>query len=436
MRSNNKQFKKYKLFFILIILAFFWFLAGQAALADCCLCNSVRLQDCFCRDYQPSITATCTCPSTDYDLETWDKGGCKDWPSCHASTCKIISEEDYNQPSKEDIKEGEKIIENEITVPKLQVQIPGFQGFTSDKSKIVSEENGQKSYSFPWIGEYLIALYKWAIRLIAALAVVMIMWAGVEWMVAGGNSSQISDAKERIRGSLFGLVLLLGISTFLSFINPELTFFKPIQLGVIKTVELDGELSDTGAADQSSSGIYFKQCDSSWGNMAYTQGGADCNVCSSGCGPTSVAIALANLGKGITPKDIAQYAIEIGARNNCSNGTNVASLAPAAATKWGVNSKTITTIDDAITELRQGHFLITSIRAVPIGNQCTNSKIFPCGGCFCNGHYVILSGINGNNIDIIDPSRRNLTTLPIDKLSSTYNNGGYLSRIQFFYLWK
>ena len=225
MINNNKQFKKYKLFFILIILAFFWFLGGQQVSAECIVTNNFAYLATGCNG-SPCCDKEAVCRPTPMALGT-----------PQGSMYKVECVPYVYSPT---------ITENteNLTVPQLQVQIPGFQGFTSDKSKIVTEENGQKSYSFPWIGEYFIALYKWAIRLIAALAVIMIMWAGVEWMVAGGNSSQISDAKERISGALFGLVLLLGISTFLSFINPQLTFFKPIQLGVIKTVELVGDEED------------------------------------------------------------------------------------------------------------------------------------------------------------------------------------------------
>ncbi|MFA5175539.1 MAG: hypothetical protein WC430_03955 [Patescibacteria group bacterium] len=224
MRSNNKQFKKYKLFFILIILAFFWFLAGQQVSAECVPTNSFKNLATGCMG-NPCCDKEAVCRPT--MLASGPQG----------TMYKVECVPYVFSPT---------IIENteNLTVPQLQVQIPGFKGFTSDQSKIVSEENGQKGYSFPWIGEYFIALYKWAIRLIAALAVIMIMWAGVEWMIAGGNSGQISDAKERISGALFGLVLLLCINTFLSFINPQLTVFKPIQLGAIKTVELVGDEED------------------------------------------------------------------------------------------------------------------------------------------------------------------------------------------------
>ncbi|MDD5625560.1 MAG: D-alanyl-D-alanine carboxypeptidase family protein [Patescibacteria group bacterium] len=219
------QNSKLKILILTALMAFFWFFFGQAASAECvptgsfdylatgCMGNPCCEKDAVCR---PTLMASGTPQGSMYKVE------CVPYVFSPAATEK----------------------QENLTVPQLQVQIPGFSGFTSDQSKIVTEENGQKSYSFPWIGEYFLALYKWGIRLIAALAVIMIMWAGVEWMVAGGNSSQISDAKERISGALFGLVLLLGISTFLSFINPQLAFFKPIQLGVIKTVELVGDEED------------------------------------------------------------------------------------------------------------------------------------------------------------------------------------------------
>jgi len=131
------------------------------------------------------------------------------------------------------------------TIPQLEVQIPGFQGFSKDiqicleEGKSLEEcQKGQRGLSIPWLGEYIIALYKWALRAIAILAIFMVMLAGVQWILAGGNPAQISAAKSKISSALIGVVLILTVNLILSVINPQLTIFKPIILGQIEKIEL------------------------------------------------------------------------------------------------------------------------------------------------------------------------------------------------------
>jgi hypothetical protein len=72
------------------------------------------------------------------------------------------------------------------------------------------------------LAELIRALFKWGIRVIAILAVIMIMVAGVQWMLAMGNQSKINQAKDKISSALMGLILALGAHFLLSFINPAL----------------------------------------------------------------------------------------------------------------------------------------------------------------------------------------------------------------------
>jgi hypothetical protein len=248
--------------------------------------------------------------------------------------------------------------------------------------------------------------------------------------MAGGNVSNISNAKSRITYAVVGLILILGSNLVLSSINPNLTIFKPLVLGKIERIELNGELSDNGVADLVSSGIYFKQCDEKWGNMAYTEGGSGCNLCSSGCGPTAMAIVLSSKGINVTPADIGQWAIEVGARKDCSGGTNLSLLTQKIGEKWsGVKGEIITNFDKAMDYLNNGSWLIVSIRKVPVPGHCLNSK---CGKeiCFCGGHFVVAAGKTGDTIHIIDPSRVGINSLTVSQLKN------YLSTGNFYHIWK
>lgn len=74
----------------------------------------------------------------------------------------------------------------------------------------------------PWIGEYIAAVYKYGTGLAGTVAVVVMMFAGARWILAGGNPSTVADAKNQIMSALSGVVLLLASYTILNFINPDL----------------------------------------------------------------------------------------------------------------------------------------------------------------------------------------------------------------------
>ncbi|MEK7078414.1 MAG: pilin [Patescibacteria group bacterium] len=50
--------------------------------------------------------------------------------------------------------------------------------------------------------------------------------AGIEWMLAGENSSKVSAARERIKKAIIGLLILLGSYIVLNTINPDLVNFR------------------------------------------------------------------------------------------------------------------------------------------------------------------------------------------------------------------
>jgi hypothetical protein len=84
------------------------------------------------------------------------------------------------------------------------------------------------------LAKYIEALYKWGIRVIAILAIVMIIKAGFTWMVSAGNPALISKARNQIISAIVGLILILGANIFLSSINPVLTKLKSLNLQKIK----------------------------------------------------------------------------------------------------------------------------------------------------------------------------------------------------------
>ena len=78
--------------------------------------------------------------------------------------------------------------------------------------------NGNQTTS---LGTYLNPMISIFIGICAVLAVIMILWGGIEYMGSELISSK-EAGKERIRNAIFGLLLALGAWTLLNTINPNL----------------------------------------------------------------------------------------------------------------------------------------------------------------------------------------------------------------------
>ncbi|MBI2642020.1 MAG: hypothetical protein HYW96_00395 [Candidatus Wildermuthbacteria bacterium] len=73
----------------------------------------------------------------------------------------------------------------------------------------------------------VLTIIAWAYALIVGIsgfaAFVMIVWGGVQWLGSGGNPAAISDARDKIKSALLGLLLVLASFLILQIINPGLT---------------------------------------------------------------------------------------------------------------------------------------------------------------------------------------------------------------------
>lgn len=142
-------------------------------------------------------------------------------------------------------------VQNPIT-PNLQIKLPTLENF-SPASCTGTGQN--RSCSFPWIGEYISALYKYAIGVIGILAAVVLMIGGLIWLTAGGNQTRVGEAKSYIGASLTGLIIALSSYLILYQINPELTKLKPIVVGMVSEIEGDGGARTFTLTDIDSLGI-------------------------------------------------------------------------------------------------------------------------------------------------------------------------------------
>lgn len=121
--------------------------------------------------------------------------------------------------------------------PELQFAPPGLN-LSAIRARNLG--GGVQVVDIPWIGEYLVALYKFAVPVGAILATVVIMVAGLVWMTSGVTGS-LSTAQEWIRNAIIGLVLLLGSYVVLRTINPDLVTFQPLRVRIALPEELAEE---------------------------------------------------------------------------------------------------------------------------------------------------------------------------------------------------
>lgn len=135
----------------------------------------------------------------------------------------------YNQEAVNSVDEFKET----LYAPQPKINIPGLN--FSDPPKItkdVDPDTGQEnSYIFvPFIGEYLGAVYKYAVVAATVLSIVMIIIAGLQWTLSGGNAESVGKAQKRIQNSVIGLILAVGSYMILFTINPDLVTFKSLKV--------------------------------------------------------------------------------------------------------------------------------------------------------------------------------------------------------------
>lgn len=82
------------------------------------------------------------------------------------------------------------------------------------------------------LAEYMVALIEFFFRLAIALAVLMIVIGGFQWLLAIGNASKISNAKETLQQAIIGLILALTATLLFSQIDKSFVNLEPGRLNL------------------------------------------------------------------------------------------------------------------------------------------------------------------------------------------------------------
>lgn len=139
--------------------------------------------------------------------------------------------------------------------------------------------------------------------------------------------------------------------------------------------------------------VYYSQEDPRWKSVLYTSDGdADETIGTSGCGPTSFAMAASTyLGKTILPTEACQYALRNGYRT-ANSGTAWGFFA-SAAEHYGLKCEQPAGVSEVKAALRAGNLVIASMGP---------------GRFTSGGHFILLVGIRDKNgvtwIDVHDPN--------------------------------
>lgn len=132
---------------------------------------------------------------------------------------------------------------------------------------------------------------------------------------------------------------------------------------------------------------YYSQLDSRWSSKMYSSvGNTSQTIGSSGCGPTSSAMVVSSIKGNITPDTMANLYTQYGYRS--ANQGTYWSAFKWTADVFDIGYSECYKLDDAVAKLKDNHYIIASC----------NQGLFTYGG-----HFIVLTGVEGNYIKVYDP---------------------------------
>lgn len=175
---------------------------------------------------------------------------------------------------------------------------------------------------------------------------------------------------------------------------------------------------------------YFSQIDNRWKSKMYSSvGDSTQTIGTSGCGPTSAAMVVSSIKGTITPAKMADLYVKYGYRS--ANQGTYWSAFKWTADVFDIGYSECYKLDDVISKLKDNNYIIASC----------NQGLFTYGG-----HFIVLTGIEGNYMKIYDPylyngkfevsSRRGLATVSGNTVYVSIDNFREYANYQKFFCFK
>lgn len=249
-KTKTIRFTKILTLFLFLFLATPVYGATNLDIGTACTDNS-ECKTGLCE--QSSLTSTpnkfCACSTAQHCEDKYTKATDETWE------CKAKSPQSqglaYCQSDKNGIKypitaasttEKPKTEEPDVKVtmkpPKISIPIPDLPEWAEIDVSPGTQVN------VPYLAQYIIAIYKYALVIGSIMAVAALMIGGVMYMMGGMNATMITKAKTLIFGSISGLVILISSSLILNLINPNLTQLSEIQIDTIEGIAFEDESTD------------------------------------------------------------------------------------------------------------------------------------------------------------------------------------------------
>ena len=133
----------------------------------------------------------------------------------------------------------------QIKKPQLEINFPGLS--FSDVSNTLDSEG---YIHLPYIGEFIAAVYRYAMAIVSIIAVIVIVMAGAQIIVSGGGEEKAKGYK-RIAGAIIGLFIMWGSYFILRTINPALVNFDTIKIQYIMPLAIPSDDTPDNSASPS-----------------------------------------------------------------------------------------------------------------------------------------------------------------------------------------
>ncbi len=82
----------------------------------------------------------------------------------------------------------------------------------------IGDAFGQQAGSPTDIRKFVVLLIKTVLTFVGVIMIALIIFAGAQWMMAGGNQDQISAAKNRIKNAAIGMAIILASYMIVDFV--------------------------------------------------------------------------------------------------------------------------------------------------------------------------------------------------------------------------